>query len=163
MLWRAVQGQLAVEESKIQGWIQTQSPHSPAAGSTRFALLVWLGMNGTGSVFFQTGCTLPHYKLHHVLSFPLPYLPISFKGNTGMQEGCFCWELFWAERTGKNDPFSCLVFQTTFACGEGMYWESARENTEKGEQAQKGRGEKSTARKLETNFKLWIVSHPGSN
>lgn len=142
MLWCAVRGQLAVEESKIQGWIQTQSPHSPAAGSTSFALLVWLGTNGTGLVFFQTGCTLPHYKLHHVLSFPLPYLPISFKGNTGMQEGCFCWELFWAETTGKNDPFSCLAFQTASACGEGMYWESVRENTEKGEKAQKGRGKK---------------------
>lgn len=142
MSWCAVWGQLAVEESKIQGWIQTQSPHSSTAGSSSFALLVWLGMNGTGLVFFQTSCTLPHYKLHHVLSFPLPYLPVSFKSNTGMQEGCFCWELFWAETTGENDPVSCLVFQTASACGEGMCWERVRENTEKGEKAQKGRGKK---------------------
>lgn len=101
-VWGQLLGAGQQEQSKMQGWIPTQSPHSPAARSTGFTLLVWLGMNGTALVSFQTGCTLPHYKLQHVLSSPLRYLPVSFKGNAGMQEGCFCWELFWAERTGKN-------------------------------------------------------------
>lgn len=41
------------EQSEMQGWILTHSPHSSAAWSTRFTLQVLLGMNGTALVFFH--------------------------------------------------------------------------------------------------------------
>lgn len=159
MLWRAVRGQLAVEESKIQGWIQTQSPHSPAAGSTSFALLVWLGMNGTGLVFFQTGCTLPHYKLYHVLSFPLPYLPISFSPEC--KRGAFAGSC--SELRGQAKMTLSPAWCFSFRLRGGDVLRICKRKHWKGRKGTKREGKKSTARKLETNFKLWIVSHPGSN
>lgn len=143
MSWLAVWGTCwrGKQSSGLDPAPKPQSPYFPAARSTSFALLVWLGMNGTGLVFFQTGFTLPHYKPPCTVLSPA-LSPRLLQGQCWNVRGVLFWELFWAERTGKSDPLSCLVFQTASACGEGIYWECVRENTEKGKKAQKGRRKK---------------------
>lgn len=164
MLCCGVQGQLAIVESKIQGWIQTRSPYSPAARSTSFALLVWWGISRIDLIFFPTSCTLPHYKLHP-LSFTVlsPALsPHLLQGQLEFRRGVFarsCSELRGQAKITLS-PACCLkqLPPVRRGCIENVW-----EKTLKRVKTHKKGGEKGTARKLETNFKLWIISHPGSN
>lgn len=141
---------------------EPQSPYFPAARSTSFGLLVWLGMNGTGLVYFQTGFTSPHYKLHHALSFPLPYLSSPSRAKLECKGVLLLGAvLSWEDR--QKWPFILLGVSNSFRLRGGDVLRMCERKHWKGKKGTKREEKKSTARKLETNFKLWIISHPGSN
>lgn len=158
MPWLAVWGTCwrGKQSSGLDPDPEPQSPYFPAARSTSFALLVWLGMNGTGLVFFQTGFTLPHYKLHHVLSFPLPYLPVSFKGNAGSKRGAFAGSCSELRGQAKVTLYPAWCFKQLPPAGRGCI-ENVWEKTLKREKRHKKGGEKKYSK--EARDKLQVVDY----
>lgn len=141
---------------------EPQSPYSPAARSTSFALLVWLGMNGTGLVFFQTGFTLPHYNPPCTVLSPA-LSPHLLQGQRWNVRGVLLLGAVLSREDRQEWPFILLGVSNSFRLRGGDVLRMCERKHWKGKKGTKREEKKSTARKLETNFKLWIISHPGSN
>lgn len=132
------------EQSEMQGWILTQSPHSSAARSTRFTLQVLLGMNGTALVFFQSGCALPHYKLPHVLSSPCAISQSLSRATLECKRGAFVESCSEPRGQAKINLPPAWCFKQLPPAGRGCV-ENVWEKTLKWEKAHR-KGEKKVQR-----------------